>query len=184
MRFRFGLMVPVAMAVFLVALVACGDDSTSVLPAGGLNTPNIQTTVEALALSQAQAVDATPVPASAREGLIAFAAGHEATSDAWDSFHQGMGQWREDLVSWQPSSVASALENVAGQALGIAQAARGISRLTNREILAVRLTSAAEMEAAAFETLSNNWTSATGLDGSSGMFQHLASARSKAALAK
>jgi hypothetical protein len=82
-------MVPVAMAVFLVALAACGDDATSA-PAGGLNTPNIQATVEALVLSQAQALPATPVPASVRQGLEDFAAGHDATSVAWDDFHQGM----------------------------------------------------------------------------------------------
>ena len=181
MRFRFGLMVPVAMAVFLVALAACGDASTSA-PAGGLNTPNIQATVEALALSQAQALGATPVPAPARQGLVDFAAGHEATSDAWDSFHQGMDQWREDVVACVPSSVASALETFAGQALGIAQAARGISRLPDLEILAVRLTSAAELEAAAFETLSDRWTPSTGLNGGSGLFQDLATARSKADL--
>ena len=181
MRLRFGLMVPVAITVFLVALVACGDDSTSA-PAGGLNTPNIQATVEALALSQAQALPATPVPAPARQGLQDFAAGHEATSAAWDSFHLGMDQWREDVVVCVPASVSSALENFAGRSLGVTQSARDISRLPNLEILAARLIAAAELESAAFGTLSNNWSSEVGLDGNSGLFQDLASARSAADL--
>jgi hypothetical protein len=175
-------MVPVAMAVFLVALVACGDDSTSSAPAGGLNTPDIQATVEALALSQAQALTATPVPASARQGLKDFATEHEATLAAWDNFYQGIDQWREGVVSCQPASVGSALENFSGQSLGITQSARNISRLPNLEILAARLSAAADLESAAFETLSNNWTSEVGLDGSSGLFQDLASARSAADL--
>ena len=61
MRFRLGLAVPMAMAVFLVALVACGADSTATSPVS-LQTPDIQATLTALALSEAQALTPTPVP--------------------------------------------------------------------------------------------------------------------------
>ena len=180
MRFRLGLTAPVVMAVFLVALVACGADSVTSPSSGGLNTPNIQATVEALALSQAQALTPTPIAGSARQDLLAFAAGHQATSDAWDGFHQGMDQWREDVVVCVPASVESALDTFAGRALGIAQTARALDRLPNLEILAARLTTAAQIEGAAFEALSNNWTPGIGLAGSSVLFQDLASARSAA----
>lgn len=178
MRFRLGLTAPVAMAAFLVALVACGDDSTTA--GGGLNTPDIQATVTALAQSQAQALTATPVPELARQDLLAFAAGHRSTADQWDSFHQGMDQWREGLAACVPSSVESALDSFTGSAIGITQTARGLGRLLGLETMAARLTVAAEKEAAAFETLSNNWTPDVGLSGSSDLFQSLALARSAA----
>jgi hypothetical protein len=80
MRFRSGLTAPVAVAVFLVAFVACGGDPASGPSAPGINTPNIQATVSALAQSQAQALTPTPAPESVRQDLIAFAAGHQAIS--------------------------------------------------------------------------------------------------------
>jgi hypothetical protein len=179
MRFRLGLTAPVAMAAFLIALVACGDDST--LPAaGGLNTPDIQATVTALAQSQAQALTATPVPQLARIDLLAFQAGHRSTADEWNSFHQAMDQWREGLAACVPSSVESALDAFAGSAIGISQTARGLDRLLGLETMAARLTLAAEKEATAFETLSSNWTPEIGLSGSSDLFQSLATARSAA----
>ncbi len=181
MRFRLGLSAPVAVAVFLVALAACGDDSAaSPSGAGGLNTPDIQATVTALALSQARALTPTPLSQGARQDLLAFAAGLRSTSDDWDRFRQGMDQWREDVAACVPASVESALETFAGRALGITQTARGLDRLPNLETLASRLTAAAEREGAAFETLSNNWTPSR----SSESFQQLASARSAAGLVR
>ena len=182
MRFRSGLTAPVAMAVFLVALVACGNDPTPALPAPGINTPNIQATVSALARSQAQSLTPTPAPESARQDLIAFAAGHQATSVDWDSFHEGMDQWREGVSVCTPAAVFSALDSFAGQALGLAQTARGIDRLPDLETLAVQLTAAVESEAAAFEALSDEWTAENGPTGAAGLFQRLASARSAAEL--
>jgi hypothetical protein len=167
------------MAAFLVALVACGDDST--LPAGGgLNTPDIQATVTALAQSQAQALTATPVPELARQDLLAFAAGHRSTAGQWNDFHQGMDQWREGLAACVPSSVESALDGFTGSAIGITQTARGLDRLLGLETMTARLTLAAEKEAAAFETFSSNWTPDIGLSGSSDLFQSLTLARSAA----
>ena len=180
MRFRLGLTAPVAIAVFLVALVACGDDPTSGPSAAGLNTPDIQATVTALAQSQAQALTPTPVPKQERQDLLAFAAGHRSTSAQWDDFHRGIDQWRDGLVACVPASVESALATFAGGALGITQTARGIERLPNLDNLAARLTVAAEAESAAFETLSDKWTPETGLSGNSELFQRLASARSAA----
>ena len=177
MRFRLGLTAPIALAVFLVALVACGDDSSSGPAAGGLNTPDIQATVTALAQSQAQALTPTPVPESARQDLVAFAAGHSAISTRWDDFHQGMDQWRDGLVACTPASVESALAAFAGSALDVSQTARSLDRLPNLQTLAARLATAAEKESAAFENLSDNWTPETGLSGSSALFQQLASAR-------
>jgi len=128
MRFRLGLTAPVAMAAFLIALVACGDSTT--LPAGGgLNTPDIQATVTALAQSQAQALTATPVPELARQDLLAFVAGHRSTADQWNDFHRGMDQWREVLAACVPSSVESELDGFTGSAIGITQTARGRDRL-------------------------------------------------------
>ena len=180
MRFKKGLFAPVAMAVFLVALVACGDDSSSGPTAGGLNTPDIQATVTALAQSQAQALTATPVPESARQDLMAFSAGHQSTSAAWDEFHQGMDQWRDGLVACVPSSVESGLATFAGSSLEISQTARGLDRLPNLDTLVARLTAAAENETSAFEHLSDNWTPEIGLSGSSQLFEQLASARTAA----
>ena len=181
MRFRLGLSAPVAVAVFLVALAACGDDSAaSPSGAGGLNTPDIQATVTALALSQARALTPTPLSQGARQDLLAFAAGLRSTSDDWDRFHQGMDQWREDVAACVPASVESALETFAGKALGITQTARGLDLLPKLETFASRLTAAAEREGAAFETLSNNWTPSR----SSESFQQLASARSAAGLVR
>ena len=181
MRFRLGLSAPVAVAVFLVALAACGDDSAaSPSGAGGLNTPDIQATVTALALSQARALTPTPLSQGARQDLLAFAAGLRSTSDDWDRFRQGMDQWREDVAACVPASVESALETFAGKALGITQTARGLDLLPKLETFASRLTAAAEREGAAFETLSNNWTPSR----SSESFQQLASARSAAGLVR
>ena len=183
MRFRLGLTAPVAMAVFLVALVACGDDDTASGPsAPGINTPNIQATVSALAQSQSQSLTPTPAPESARQDLIAFAEGHQATSVDWDSFHEGMDKWRDGVSVCTPAAVVSALDNFAGQALGLAQTARGIHRLPDLETLAVQLTAAVESEAAACEALSDEWTAENGPSGAAGLFQQLASARAAAEL--
>ncbi len=185
MRFRLGLTAPAVIAAFLVAVAACGEDSAAGPP--GLKTPDIQATVTALALSQAQALTPTPVPEGTRRELLAFAAGHRSTSDDWDRFHQGMDQWREDVVACVPASVESALDAFAGRALGITQTARSLDRLPYLETQAARLTAAAEREGAAFETLSNNWKPESGLSGgapsqSPGLFQQLALARSVADL--
>ncbi|MCH7738421.1 MAG: hypothetical protein IH872_13600 [Chloroflexi bacterium] len=182
MRFRLRLTAPVAMAVFLVALVACGDDLAPGPSAPGLNTPDIRATVSALAQSQAQALTPTRVPESARQDLVAFGEGHRATSVDWDRFHQEMDRWREGVVACVPASVESALETFKGRALGLTQTARGIARLPNLETLAARLTAAVESEAAAFETLSDNWTAESGLTGGASLFQQLALARSAADL--
>ena len=189
MRLKLGLTAPMAMAVFLVAVVACGQDSAA--GPAGLKTPDIQATVTALALSQARALTPTPVSAGARQELVAFAAGHRSTSDDWDNFHQAMDQWREDVVVCVPASVESALDAFAGRALGITQTARSLDRLPSIEALAARLTVAAEQEEAAFEVLRNGWTPDSGLSGgassqstgqSPGLFQQFASARSAADL--
>ena len=186
MRFKFGLTNTAVIAVFLVAVVACGEDSTATGPAG-LKTPDIQATITALALSQAQALTPTSVPEGARRELVAFAAGHRSTSDDWDRFRQGMDQWRNDVAACVPASVESALDTFAGRALGITQTARSIDRLTYLETQATRLTAAAEREEAAFETLSNDWTPESGLSSgassqSPGLFQQVALARSDADL--
>jgi len=185
MRFKLGLTAPAVIAVFLVAVVACGEDSAAAPQ--GLNRPDIQATVTALALSQAQALTPTPVPAETRQELLVFAAGHRSTSDDWDRFHHGMDQWREDVVVCVPASVESALEVFAGRAVGITQTARSLDRLPYFETQAVRLTAAAEREEAAFETLNNNWKPESGLSGgapsqSSELFQQVALARSDADL--
>jgi len=184
MRFKFGLTAPVAVAVFLVGVVACGQDSTVTAPVpAGLNTPNIQATVTALALSQAQALTPTPVPEGVRQELLAFAAGHRSTSEDWDRFHREMDQWRDDVVACVPASFESALDAFAGRALGITQTARSLDRLPYLEALAARLTDAAEREEIAFETLSNDWQPKSGLSSGSssqtpGLFQQVASVRS------
>ena len=112
MRFRLRLIAPVAVAVFFVALVACGDDTDTAPSASGVNSPDIQATVTALAQSQAQALTPTPAPESARQDLAAFAAGHQAVSVDWDSFRRGMDGWREGVVICAPASVESALEDL------------------------------------------------------------------------
>ena len=185
MRFRMSLTAPAVIAVILLAVVACGEDSVAAPP--GLNTPDIQATVTALALSQAQALTPTPVPEGTRRELLAFAAGHRSTSDDWDRFHQGMDQWREDVVACVPASVESALDAFAGQSLAITQTARSLGRFRHLETQAARLTAAAEREEAAFETLSINWTPESGLSGgapsqSPGLFLQFALARSAADL--
>ena len=185
MRFKSGLTVPAVIAVFLVAVVACAEDSTAGSP--GLKTPDIQATVTALALSQAQAPTPTSVPEGTRQELLAFAAGHQSTSDDWDRFHQGMDQWREDLVACVPASVESALDAFFGRAVGITQTARSLDRLPYLEDEAARLTAAAEREEAAFETLSSNWKPENGFSDaaesqSPGLFRQYASARSEADL--
>ena len=189
MRFRSGLAAPVAITLALAAFVACGGDRTAGPP--GLQTPDIQATVTALALSQARALTPTPVPEGTRQGLLAFAAGHGSTSDDWDDFRQRMDRWREDVVVCVPASVESALSVFAGRALGITQAARSLDRLSSTEGLAARLVAAAELEEAAFGALSNGWTPEIGLfggsssetpDGPIGPFQQVASARSAATL--
>ncbi|PKB71940.1 MAG: hypothetical protein BZY87_02945 [SAR202 cluster bacterium Io17-Chloro-G6] len=182
MRFKLGLTAPVVVAVFLVGIVACGQDSTVTAPAG-LNTPDIHATVTALALSQAQALTPTPVPEGVRQELLAFAAGHESTAVDWDQFHQEMDQWRNGVVVCAPASVESALEGFAGRALGVTQTARSLDRLPYLEDLADRLTAAAEHEEFAFEVLSSNWQPETGLSSgplsqAPGLFQQLASVRS------
>ena len=185
MRFKLGLTAPAVIAVFLVAVVACGEESAAGPP--GLNTPDLQATVTALAFSQAQALTPTPVPEGTRRDLLAFAAGHRSTSDDWNRFHQGMDQWREDVVACVPASVESALDAFAGRALGITQTARSLDRLPYLETQAARLTAAAERQEAAFETLSSNWKPESGLSGgapsqSPGLFQQLSLARSDADL--
>ena len=182
MRLRFGLAAPVALGIFLVGVVACGQDPTAIAPSG-LNTPNIPATVTALALSQAQALTPTPVPEGVRRELLAFAAGHRSTSEDWDKFHQEMDQWRDDVVACVPASFESALDAFAGRALGIAQTARSLDRLPNIDSLAARLTALAEREQFAFATLSSDWTPETGLSSDSssqepGLFQQFASVRS------
>ena len=179
MRFRFGL--AALMAVALVGIVACGQDSTDTVPAG-LNTPDIQATVTALALSQAQALTPTPVPPGVRQELLAFAAGHQAVLEDWDRFHGEMDQWRDDVVACVPASYESALNAFAGRALGITQAARSLERLPALETLAARLSAAAELEEVAFETLSNNWQPDGRVSSSASsqvpeLFHHVASVR-------
>ena len=183
MRFKFGPTALVAIAVFLVAVVACGEESTAAAPAPGLNTPDIQATVSALALSQAQALTPTPVPDGVRQELMAFAAGHRSTSDDWDRFHQGVDQWRDDVAACVPGSFVSALDGFAGRALGITQTARSLDRLPSLHDFAARLTAAAEQEEAAFEALRNNWQPESGLSAGPsstepGLFQQVASVRS------
>ena len=182
MSFKFRRTVAAAVAVFLVGVVACGQDSTATAPAG-LNTPNIQATVTALALSQAQALTPTPVPEGTRQELRAFAAGHRSTSEDWDRFHQEMDRWRDDALVCVPAAFELALDAFAGRAIGITQAARALDRFPHLEALAARLTAAAEREEVAFDTLSNNWRPESGL--SSGpssqapdLFQQVASVRS------
>lgn len=188
MRFKFGLAAPVAVAVFLVGVVACGQDTAATAPVpAGLNTPNIQATVTALALSQARALTPTPVPVGVRQELLAFAAGHRSTSDDWDRFHQEIDQWRDAVVVCLPASFESALDAFAGRALGITQTARSLDRFPNLDALAARLTVAAEQEVVAFETLSNNWKPESGSSSgaspqSAGLFQQVALARSSADL--
>ncbi len=182
MRFRFGLAAPVAVAVFLVGFVACSQDSTVTAPAG-LNTPNIQATVTALALSQAQALTPTPVPEGVRQELLSFAAGHKSTSADWDRFQQEMDRWRDGVVACVPASFESALNAFAGRALGITQDARSLDSLPGLEGLAARLTAAAEREEVAFETLSSDWRPESGLSSGAssqapGLFQQVASVRS------
>ena len=183
MRFKIGLTAPVAVAVILVGVVACGQDSTTAPVPAGLNTPNIQATVTALALSQARALTPTPVPEVVRQELLAFAAGHRSASEGWDRFHQAMDQWREDVVACVPASFESALVAFAGRALGITQTARSLDRLPYLEALAARLTAAAEREEVAFQTLSINWEPESGLSSGSSsqapaLFQQVASVRS------
>jgi hypothetical protein len=168
-----------AMAVFLVALVACGADSTATSPVS-LQTPDIQATLTALALSEAQALTPTPVPEGARRELIGFVAGYRSMSDSWDRFHQEIDQWREDVAACVPASVESALEAFAGRALGITHTARSLDRLPYLETQAASLAAAADQEAAAFESLSKNWTPE--IERSVELFLQFASARSAADL--
>ena len=186
MRFKLGLTAPLAVAVFLVGILACGQDATVAAPAG-LKTPNIQATVTALALSQARALTPTPLPEGARQKLQAFAAGHKSTSADWDRFRQDMDQWRSGAVVCLPASVESALDAFARSALGVTQTARSLDRLPSLEGLANALAAAAERESAAFELLSNNWRPETGLSSQApsqtpGSFQQFESVRSSVAL--
>lgn len=188
MRLKFGLTAPVVLAVILTAFVACGQDTATSSP-GGLNTPDIQATVTALAWSQAQALTPTPVPEGARQELLAFAASHGSTSDDWDRFDEGMDQWRNDVVACVPASFESALDAFAGRAIGITQGARSLDRFQSLQALAVRLTAAAELEKAAFEALSTNWTpesenSDTISVSAPALFQEVASVRSAVDLAR
>ena len=186
MSFKSALTVPAVIAVFLVAVVACAEDSAAV-GSPGLKTPDIQATATALALSQAEVPTPTSVPEGTRQELLAFAAGHQSTSDDWDRFHQGMDQWREDLAACVPASVESALDAFFGRAVGITQTARSLDRLPYLEDEAARLTAAAERDEAAFETPLSNWKPENGFSDaaesqSPGLFRQYASARSEADL--
>ena len=165
-----------AIGVFLMAFAACGQDPERAIPEG-VNTPDIRSTITALALTQAQALTPTPVPASVRQELQNFAAGHDSTSDDWDRFHQGMDRWRDDVAACTPGAFESALDSFAGRALGIAQSARSLDRLPSLDVLAARLAAAAEDEAAAFQALSRN-----GLSDSAVSFEEVASVRSAVGL--
>lgn len=141
----------------LLVLGACTSGPGTAPPAAGTATPDVQATVTALANSQGNTAMPSPAPEQVRREVQEFAAAHLPVEEDWDQFHREFDQWRTGLMACDPRSVEVALREFAGRADAIAQDSRALSRPPALRSLANKLVNAAELEAAAFRSLRDNW---------------------------
>ena len=146
-------------AGFLLAAAACGSDDAA--PSRGVvaaPTPDAQATITALARTSGVGTPTpTAVPAADRAVAVAFAEGHGALVQQWDSFHSEFDGYRLGLTQCTPGAVRSALSVFAGNFGQITESTRALPRPAVVRNLADDLIKAAEQEEAALRLLRDTW---------------------------
>ncbi|MDA0734885.1 MAG: hypothetical protein O2909_09820 [Chloroflexi bacterium] len=141
MRLKIGLLPPLAAAIILALVVACGSAAP---PASNPNPAN-------------QPPTTTPIPPEARQAAQDFARAQRLIEEDWERFHTEFDQWRVGLSSCDWTAAQATLRGFAGDLSEITQQANNLPRSSSTRRLADQLIESAEKEAAGLRRLSDRW---------------------------
>ena len=148
--------------------IACGSAAPASRPS--LETPTQTPDIPATEAARGPAAPdriptATPVPPQVSETAQEFASGYLAINQDWDDLHQDFDDWRQGLITCDPSSVQASLVRFAGSFAETTESARSLSRNSAVRDLSDQLIQAAEQEEEALRRLRDNWKPALGRAG-------------------
>ena len=147
--------------ILLLAL-ACGSAAPAASPSleNPTQTPNIPATEAAKGpAAPVRIPTATPVPPQVSQTAQDFASGYLAINQEWDELHRDFDNWRQGLITCDPSSVQSTLVRFSGSFAGTTETARSLSRHSAVRDLSDQLIKAAEREEEALRRLRDDWKS-------------------------
>ena len=153
----FGWLVTVGI---LLLAIACGTTAPMAKPSLGTptQTPNIPATEAARGPAGPDRIPtATPVPPRVSQTAQNFASGYLAINQEWDELHRDFDEWRQGLITCDPSSVQANLVRFSGTFTGTTETARSLSRHSAVRGLSDQLIEAAEQEEEALRRLRDNW---------------------------
>ncbi len=144
----------------LLLAIACGSAAPGASPTLATSTPapDIRATETAKDSAAPDRIPTpTPVPAQVRQTAQDFASGYSAINQEWDQLHQEFDDWRQGLITCDPSSVQTSLVRFSGSFAGTTETARSLSRHSAVRGLSDQLIKAAEQEVEALRRLRDNW---------------------------
>ena len=100
---------------------------------------------------------ATPVSPQVMQIAQEFSTGYTDVNREWDQLHQDFDNWRQGLITCDPSSVRSSLAQFSGSFAETTETARSLSRHAAVRDLSDQLIRAAELEGEALRLLRDTW---------------------------
>jgi len=145
--------------VLLVA-IACG--SAAPAATGSVSTPIPTLDIPATVAAKGPAVPvriptATPVSSQVRQIAKEFNTEYSEVNREWDQLHQDFDNWRQGLITCDPSFVRSSLAQFSGSFAETTETARSLSRHAAVRDLSDQLIRAAELEGEALRLLRDTW---------------------------
>ncbi|MAX57639.1 MAG: hypothetical protein CL755_02165 [Chloroflexi bacterium] len=144
----------------LLLAIACGSTSPAARPTLATPTPapDIRATERARDSAAPDRIPTTtPVPPQVSQTAQEFDSGYRAINQEWDELHRDFDNWRQSLITCDPSSVQSTLVRFSGSFAGTTETARSLSRHSAVRDLSDQLIKAAEEEEQALRRLRDNW---------------------------
>ena len=144
----------------LLLAIGCGSAAPAASPSLGnpTQTPNIPAPEAAKGpAAPVRIPPATPVPPQVSQTAQEFDSGYRAINQEWDELHRDFDNWRQSLITCDPSSVQSTLVRFSGSFAGTTETARSLSRHSAVRDLSDQLIKAAEEEEQALRRLRDNW---------------------------
>ena len=144
----------------LLVAVACGSAAPVARSSVGTptQTPDIPATEAAKGpAAPVRIPTATPVPPQVSQTALEFATGFRAINQEWDQLHREFDDWRQGLITCDPSSVRAKLVQFSGSFAATTETARSLSRHSTVRNLSDQLIEAAEHEEEALRLLRDTW---------------------------
>ena len=160
MRIKFRSLGWLTTGGILLLAIACGSTSPAARPTLATPTPapDIRATERAKDSAAPDRIPTTtPVPPQVSQTAQEFDSGYRAINQEWDELHRDFDNWRQSLITCDPSSVQSTLVRFSGSFAGTTETARSLSRHSAVRDLSDQLIKAAEEEEQALRRLRDNW---------------------------